>query len=152
MFFRFLRRNNNAGGIDDSVIIPPQGCIDGSVRLPTYRPKKDPVPHFTKPTCVELTIEDVLWTISQDVSLARRVLWETARLKRRIYSFGPLKLSQNAPLVDKKLNELNDVVIKGCILITARSGPDAKKQDLVIKGKKFQKALCMSLCRFCFLL
>jgi hypothetical protein len=128
--------------IDDTALAPANGFLAGNFRLPTYRPKNE-VPQFFSPAnWVLLTISDVLSTMRKDSHLARCVLFETVRLRRSLFSVGPVKLSQDARAVDMQLIELDKVLGQGDELIQGDWGEESKeKQDRVLKGEPFQKAL-----------
>jgi hypothetical protein len=138
-----------ASDIDDTVIVPAKGFLAGNLGLPTYRPKTE-VPQFFSPAnWVLLTISDVLSTMRKDSYLARCLLFETARLQRPIFSVGPLKLSQNARVVDMEMIELNKVLGHGDELIQGSwSEESQEKQDRILKGEPFQKALRMNYISF----
>jgi hypothetical protein len=136
--------------LDDTAIVPANGFLNsypgkGYTELPTYRPKNEMPQFFSPVNWVLLTITDVLLTMHKESYLARCVLFETARLQRPLFSVGPLKLSQDARLVDMQLIQLNKVLDKGDELIQGSwDEEDKAKQDLVLKGKPFQKALRMN--------
>jgi hypothetical protein len=129
--------------IDDAAVVFDKGFLRGRIHLPTYQPK-GVHPGYSKPSYVTLTISDVLRTISQECDLARRVLFETARLQRPLLSVGPLRLSQNARVLDKELVKLDKVLGKGDELIEhGWSVESVKEQLLTLQAEPFQKALRM---------
>ncbi len=143
---------DEAPDIDDAVIVPAKGFLVGGVRLPTYEPKSElDVMHSS--SHVFLSISDVLKTISRDVHIARCVLFETARLQRPLLSVGPLKLFDNARVVDMELIKLDKVLDQGYELIDAELRDEEQgKQSLILEGDLFQKALRMYFISFCFVI
>ncbi len=93
----------------------------------------------SKRSYIKLTFSDVLSTMSRESYLARRVLFETARLQRPLLSVGSLKLSGNARVVDEELIKLEKVLHNGDELI--RGG--YKNHDRILEGEPFKKALRM---------
>ncbi|CAJ0547469.1 Ff.00g042230.m01.CDS01 [Fusarium sp. VM40] len=137
------RRSTDIGSdIDDTALAPANGFLAGNFHLPTYRPNNE-VPQFFSPAnWVLLTISDVLSTMRKDSHLARCVLFETARLQRSLFSVGLVKLSLDARAVDMQLIELDKVLRKGDELIQGDWGEESReKQDRILKGERFQKAL-----------
>jgi hypothetical protein len=139
--------------IDDTAVVPAKGFLAGNFDLPTYKPKNE-MPHaFSPANWVLLTISDVLSTMRKDSYLARCVLFETARLQRPLFSVGTLKLSQNARVVDKQLIELKKVLGRGDELIRGSWNEETQeKQDRILKGDPFQKALRMNYISFYLLI
>ena len=131
---------------DDSVIVPPKGCLDESLRLPTYRKPGEGRPCFTvEYPDVSLNVSDILDTIRNTIRLARRILFEIARLKRSIFAMGPLKLPQEASDVDKALMTMSMRLGTGYVALAQE---DVNVKDLVLKGPTMQKAFCMNLLPF----
>ena len=139
--------------IDDAAMVPAKGFLAGIIELPTYRPKSEDNEMRTS-AYVDLSISDVLRTISREAYLARCVLFETARLQRSLLSLGPLKLFQNARAVDMELIQLRKVLHKGDELIGLDYDDDGrrKKQHLILEGEPFQKALRMYFVSFYFVI
>jgi len=137
---------------DDSVIVPPKGCLDENLQLPTYlRKNKGPGIRCTTDdhSGVSLNISDVLCTVKASILLARRILFETARLKRSVFAVGPVKLPVEAYYVDEQLMKLEKCLGTGDVSLHSE---DISGQDLVLKGPTVQKALCMDLFPFHMLL
>ncbi|QPC72278.1 hypothetical protein HYE68_003030 [Fusarium pseudograminearum] len=129
--------------IDDTAIVPAKGFLGVPINgLPTYQPKNEQ-PQFSFPAnWVVLTISDVLLTMRNECHLARCVLFETARLQKSLLSVGLLKLSDDARVVDMQLIELDKTLVHGDELIHGSWGDeDIEKQNLILKGDAFQKAL-----------
>ncbi|KAK3291255.1 uncharacterized protein B0H64DRAFT_410200 [Chaetomium fimeti] len=137
--------------IDDAVVVPTKGFLggsldkgflDGSLELPTYKPRFNPINMVSPFNWVMLTISDVLRTMSRDSYLARCVLFETARLQRRVFSTGSLKLSESARAVDMELITLRKVLDEGHELIGGRwDEEERKKQGFILQGEPFQQAI-----------
>ncbi|KAH6843322.1 hypothetical protein B0I37DRAFT_448644 [Chaetomium sp. MPI-CAGE-AT-0009] len=128
--------------IDDAVTVPTKGFLDGSLELPTYQPRSNYYTAVSPANYVVLTISDVLRTMSRESYLARCVLFETARLQRRVFSVGPLKLSLEARAVDMELIKLYKVLDEGHELIhDPWREEDREKQGSILEGEPFQKAL-----------
>ncbi|CAG7559078.1 unnamed protein product [Fusarium equiseti] len=134
-------------GLDESVAVPTKGFLNSGVQLPAYG-TEHAVNIMSNPQYVVLTISDVLLTIRQDLTLARCILFETARIKRSLFSLGPLRLSEDARAVDIKLILLSHVLDQGDQLIKVQKEPRNNNEDALcpeeesaIKGDRFQKAL-----------
>ncbi|WXC53704.1 hypothetical protein QX201_013344 [Fusarium graminearum] len=131
--------------IDDTAIVPAKGFLGGPINgLPTYQPKNEQPQFFSPANWVVLTISDVLLTMRNECHLARCVLFETARLQKSLLSVGLLKLSGDARVVDMQLIELDKTLVHGDELIHGSWGDeDIEKQNVILKGDTFQKALRM---------
>ncbi|PCD32189.1 hypothetical protein FGRA07_09441 [Fusarium graminearum] len=129
--------------IDDTAIVPAKGFLGGPINgLPTYQPKNEQPQFFSPANWVVLTISDVLLTMRNECHLARCVLFETARLQKSLLSVGLLKLSDDARVVDMQLIELDKTLVHGDELIHGSWGDeDIEKQNVILKGDTFQKAL-----------
>ena len=155
MRFKIRGRNDNPTDIDDSAIAPHGGFLDGYVGLPTYK-RNDLHATISDPSYVRLTISHVIGTIVDECYLARRILFESARLQKPFYSTGPVKLAENEATVDKKLIELDASIRQGNKLIVERLTWEDKKdgsgftliqsedQKFVLEGERFKKALRMN--------
>ncbi|RFN54549.1 hypothetical protein FIE12Z_1204 [Fusarium flagelliforme] len=148
------RSNNYTGIIDDFMIVPAGSSITGNVRLPTYQPLQSEIinpegtevgPNFSHPGWVELSIEGVLKTLQEESFLARRILFEGARLRQPFFASSLVKLTKDARSIDMELIEMGKVLGDGYSLIQIRWQRDGK-QKLVIEGKLFQNTLaCLTL-------
>ncbi|KAL6923079.1 hypothetical protein ACHAP8_004020 [Fusarium lateritium] len=140
-----LEANTDVEGpdLDDTVIVPAKGFLGSSItRLPTYEPKDVTRQHRSRADYVRLSIKDVLSTMRKESHLARCMLFETARLQKTPPSVKSLKLPQDARILDIQLLELEKVLLSGNELIRGpRSDKHREKQNLIIKGKPFKKAL-----------
>lgn len=145
-----ISQDSTIDSIDDAAIVPAKGFLGGPIELPTYESKPGPrfkpqaFSHQHAPQYARLTTRDILETMSKGARLARCVLFETARLQRPFISAGALRLSQGARVLDTELIDLSKVLGKGSELIgRPRKLEDRKKQDLILEGQPFQKALRM---------
>ncbi|KAG8358437.1 hypothetical protein FVEN_g3655 [Fusarium venenatum] len=129
--------------MDDTAIVPAKGFLGSSTtRLPTYESKDSPRQHRSRADYVRLSIKDVLSTMRKESHLARCILFETARLQKTSPSVKSLKLPQDARILDIQFLELEKVLLNGNELIRGpRSDKHREKQNLIIKGKPFKKAL-----------
>lgn len=154
LYERLVKKDNSTTNsenvdIDDSATVPVAGFFDTKVKLPTYQVIERRSRLTTKVKYVSLSLSDVLSTIREEADLARRVLFETARLQRPPFSIGPLKLSKDPYDVDIKLVELGGVLGQGYNLIPKEAcfndvedfHDRRRKQDLALNGNDFKTTL-----------
>jgi len=129
--------------LDDTVIVPNTGFLqnDSNIVLPTYyQPTtKNYQWGFSPPAQYKsLTIDDVVTAIRKECYLARCIIFEAARLQRRLLSTNRLKLSGSSRILDMALRALSEVADTGHRLI------DEHAHDSILQGKPFRTALGMS--------